>query len=103
MTKKDNKSLPYLHGFSPTEQERLRRQAEFAEHAVYRNVDLTDVQHLLEVGCGVGAQTSILLRRFPHLKLTGIDLNDKQLAAAGKTLDQLSYAQGLDCGRKAGV
>ncbi len=95
MTKKtDQNSLPYLHGFSPVEQERLRRQAEFAEHTVYRNVDLTEVQHLLEVGCGVGAQTSILLRRYPQIKITGIDLNEQQLAAAQTTLSQQPNAQG---------
>lgn len=94
MTKKDKNTLPYLHGYSPVEQDRLRRQAEFAEHTVYRNVDFTDTQHLLEVGCGVGAQSAILLRRFPKLKLTGIDLNEQQLAAAEDALSKLSYAQG---------
>lgn len=94
MTKKDKNTLPYLHGYSPVEQDRLRRQAEFAEHMVYRNVDLSDTDRLLEVGCGVGAQSSILLRRFPKLKLTGIDLNEQQLTAAKQTLSQLSYAQG---------
>jgi len=39
---------------------------------------------ILEVGCGVGAQTEILLRRFPKTHVTGIDLNDKQLEAAKK-------------------
>lgn len=94
MSKKETNSLPYLHGFSPIEQDRLRRQAEFAEHTVYRNIDLTECQQLLEVGCGVGAQSAILLRRFPKLKLTGIDLNEKQLAAAEASLADLSYAKG---------
>lgn len=94
MAKQDKKTLPYLHGYSPIEQDRLRRQAEFAEHTVYRNVDLSEAQQLLEVGCGVGAQTAILLRRFPQLKITGIDLNEKQLAAAQKSLKDLSYAKG---------
>jgi ubiquinone/menaquinone biosynthesis C-methylase UbiE len=94
MSKKDQNSLPYLHGYSPLEQDRLRRQAEFAEHTVYKNVDLTEVQNLLEVGCGVGAQTSILLRRFPKIKVTGIDLNEEQLAAAKASLEQLPLAKG---------
>ena len=94
MNKKDQNSLPYLHGYSPLEQDRLRRQAEFAEHTVYKNVDLTEVQNLLEVGCGVGAQTSILLRRFPKIKITGIDLNEEQLEAAKVTLEQHPLAKG---------
>ena len=63
--------FPYLHGFSQEEQERLFRQAAFCEFEVYRNVDLSSVNNLLEVGSGVGAQSEILLRRFPKLQLKG--------------------------------
>lgn len=81
--------FPYLHGFSQDEQERLRKQARFGEHTVYQNVNLTGVQKLLEVGCGVGAQSEIILRRFPELHLTGIDRSTKQLGAAQQRLNQL--------------
>lgn len=87
------KSFPYLHGFSANEQERLRKQARFAEHAIYRNIDFNKAKNILEVGCGVGAQSEILLRRFPDIHLTGIDLNDKQLQAANQYLSSLSYAK----------
>lgn len=75
-------NFPYLHGFSSTEQERLLRQAEFAEQIIYRNIDFSRVESLLEVGCGVGAQSEILLRRFPKMRLTGIDRSEAQLSAA---------------------
>lgn len=74
--------FPYLHGFSETEQNRLRAQAEFAEYSIFQNINFSGAKKLLEVGCGVGAQTEILLRRFPKLHVTGIDLNEKQLDAA---------------------
>jgi ubiquinone/menaquinone biosynthesis C-methylase UbiE len=90
----DTCDFPYLHGFSPEEQARLRKQAQFGEYTVYQNINLSNVQDLLEVGCGVGAQSEIILRRFPDLKLTGIDLSDKQLAVAKHTLSQIPYAQG---------
>lgn len=86
--------FPYLHGFSADEQARLWRQAEFAEHVVYRGVDFSNVKNLLEVGCGVGAQSSILLRRFPKLHLTGIDLSQRQIETAQKNLNALDYAKG---------
>lgn len=89
-----NKNLPYLHGYNQEEQSRLKRQAEFAEHTVYRNIDLSEVSNLLEVGCGVGAQSSIILRRFPQLQLTGIDLNKKQLEEAKTYLGTLPHAKG---------
>ncbi len=84
----------YIHGFSKDEQDRLRRQAEFMEFLVYQDVNLSEVDHLLEVGCGVGAQTQIILRRFPHLKMSCIDINDEQLAVAKSTLAETRYAQG---------
>lgn len=92
VTKSEN--FPYLHGFSPVEQERLRRQARFAEHTIYQNVNFSSTKKVLEVGCGVGAQSEILLRRFPDLHLTGIDLSEKQLAAAKETLGKLELAKG---------
>jgi ubiquinone/menaquinone biosynthesis C-methylase UbiE len=76
--------FPYLHGFSETEQNRLRAQAEFAEFTIFQNINFTGAKKVLEVGCGVGAQTEILLRRFPKIHVTGIDLNDKQLESAKK-------------------
>jgi ubiquinone/menaquinone biosynthesis C-methylase UbiE len=92
-TKNSTKDFPYLHGFSQTEQDRLRRQARFAEQTVYKNVNFSESKHILEVGCGVGAQSEILLRRFPDIKLTGIDLSEKQLDSAKESLAQLSYAK----------
>ena|SRR5437868_2028570 len=87
-------SFPYLHGFSHEEQERLHKQARFGEHTVYQNINLSNVRELLEVGCGVGAQSEIILRRFPDLRLTGIDRSTKQLAVAKQTLAKAAFAQG---------
>ena len=84
-----NDHFPYLHGFSEKEQNRLRYQAKFNEHRIYRDINFSRVKNLLEVGCGVGAQSEILLRRFPNIKLTGIDLNDKQTASARTYLNNM--------------
>jgi ubiquinone/menaquinone biosynthesis C-methylase UbiE len=72
----------YLHGFDKKEQARLLHQAKFLEPYIYGGIDLSDCQRLLEVGCGVGAQTQILLRRFPQLRITGVDLSAEQLGLA---------------------
>ncbi|GAB4187412.1 MAG: hypothetical protein Tsb002_12710 [Wenzhouxiangellaceae bacterium] len=80
-------AFPYLHGFSSEEQERLRRQARITEQLIYRDIDFSDRDHILEVGSGVGAQTEILLRRFPNLRITGIDLNQRQIDTARRVLD----------------
>ena len=44
--------FPYLHGFSPTEQARLMKQARLAESTIFRNIDYTGVRRVLEVGSG---------------------------------------------------
>lgn len=72
----------YLHGFDRKEQNRLLHQARFLEPYVYSGIDLEFQKNLLEIGCGVGAQSQILLRRFPDLKIQGVDFNPKQLAVA---------------------
>lgn len=86
--------FPYVHGFSPAEQDRLLRQARMAEPIVFHDIDYSGVQRLLEVGSGVGAQTEILLRRFPDLHVTCVDLSAGQLAAARRNLDGMPWLDG---------
>lgn len=86
--------FPYLHGFSNTEQARLMRQARLAESTVFRNVDYADARRLLEIGSGVGAQTEILLRRFPDLHATCVDLNGQQVEAARRNLGTMPWFDG---------
>lgn len=86
-------NLPYVHGFSPAEQARLREQALFSEYYVYQNIDLSRESKIIEIGCGVGAQTEILLRRFPQLHITGVDLSEKQIKAAKAYLEPRSYTK----------
>lgn len=83
-----NTQFPYIHGFSQDEQDRLRRQARFAEHTVYRDVDFSDCEKVIEIGSGVGAQSEILLRRFPDIQLTCVDMSEAQIEAAKKSLAQ---------------
>jgi ubiquinone/menaquinone biosynthesis C-methylase UbiE len=64
------------------------------ETVVYRDVDFSECSSILEVGCGVGAQTAILLRRFPKIHITAVDASDAQLEACRKYLASLPYAQG---------
>ena len=90
-------SSPYLHGFSPVEQARLIKQARLLESTLFNHVDYTGVRRLLEVGSGVGAQTEILLRRFPDLRVTGIDLSREMLEKAAErvTNERLPNVDGL--------
>ena len=68
------------------EQDRLYRQARYLEHHVFEKIDFAGRSKVLEVGSGVGAQSEVLLRRFPQLKLQGIDAAVSQVERAKKHL-----------------
>ena len=54
---------------------------------LHKHIDLFECSSVLEIGCGVGAQIRVLLRRFPHLNVTGVDISDKQIARAHSLLE----------------
>lgn len=88
------KARGYLHGFTPEERDRLYRQARFVEYAVHDRLPFRRARKLIEIGCGVGAQTEILLRHFPDLHVTGIDQSEPNLAHAREHLGGMSWADG---------
>lgn len=78
----------YLHGYTTTEQQRLIEQARLLAPFVYKGLDFSTVTKLLEVGCGVGAQTEILLEKFEQLKVTAVDVSPEQLTLGRSRLSQ---------------
>ena len=89
------KSTPgYVHGFTRVERDRLYHQARFLEHRVHEGLPYRRSRRLLEVGCGVGAQTEILLRRNPDLHVTALDQSASNLAAAKDRLSRQPWAKG---------
>ncbi|UJP65728.1 class I SAM-dependent methyltransferase [Mongoliitalea daihaiensis] len=82
----------YIHGYQEVEQERLREQALVIEKPIYDALDFNSVTHLLEIGSGVGAQTEVLLRRFPHLQITGVEYEAKQIQKAIENMHRLGYS-----------
>ena len=88
----ETKTRGYLHGFTQGEQRRLYHQARFMEHRVHDRLPFQRTRRLLEVGCGVGAQTEILLRYFPELHVTGLDAAEPNLEQARAFLSALPFA-----------
>ncbi len=76
----------YIHSFSQAEQARLVRQGGFLEPDVFPSIDYSGCRQVLEVGCGVGAQIAVLLRRWPELVVTGVDRAAVQLGQAREFL-----------------
>jgi len=90
----DSQSTGYLHGFSPKEEARLRRQARIVEHRIHGTLPFQRTRRLLEVGSGVGAQTEILLRHFADLHVTSVEASKQNLAAARRHLSAQPWLEG---------
>jgi 2-polyprenyl-3-methyl-5-hydroxy-6-metoxy-1,4-benzoquinol methylase len=79
----------YVHGYATPEQERLVAQADHWRHRLIRDgTNLAPGTRLLEVGCGVGAVLAVLGQEFPGLRLTGVDIEPKQLEFAHGHLER---------------
>lgn len=84
----------YLHGYTTHEQDRLYHQASFLADAVHDRLPFRRCRSVLEVGCGVGAQTEILLRHFPQLHVTGVDRSADNLRRACAHLERAAVGKG---------
>lgn len=76
----------YLHGYSEWEQERLLQQNDILSKYIYQRIDLSAARKVIEIGCGVGAQMIYMLRKYPELHITGLELEEKQLEKARQNL-----------------
>jgi ubiquinone/menaquinone biosynthesis C-methylase UbiE len=81
--------MAYVHGYGTPEQERLVEQAEHWRHGLIRDgTSLEPGARLLEIGCGVGAVLAVLGQEFPGIRLTGVDIEPKQLEFARNHLER---------------
>jgi DNA-binding transcriptional MerR regulator/ubiquinone/menaquinone biosynthesis C-methylase UbiE len=86
----------YVHGYRATEATRLRDQAATLADLLHDGVAFDDGAHVLEAGCGVGAQTVVLAARSPGARFTAIDLADGQVAAARARVAAAGLADRVD-------
>lgn len=73
---------PYLHGYTDRERERLRDQSFILEDLLHAGIHYGKGEKVLEIGCGVGAQTRILALNSPQAEITSIDINPESLSIA---------------------
>ncbi|CAN5690258.1 hypothetical protein BH10BDE1_BH10BDE1_01220 [soil metagenome] len=76
----------YIHGFDKVEQDRLFQQARIHEDVIFSRIHFEKCQNLLEIGSGVGAQTNILLERYPDLQIQCLDASPAQADRARQAL-----------------
>ena len=81
-------SEAYVHGYAARENERLQDQAGTLVELLHSDPSYPGGSTVLEVGCGVGAQTVTLAQRSPEARFTSIDLAADSIAEASRRSDQ---------------
>lgn len=72
----------YVHGYSPHEAQRLDDQADVLADLLHDGTSFPAGSRVLEVGCGVGAQTLHLLASSPTARIVSVDVSAESLAQA---------------------
>ncbi len=81
-------SETYVHGYHPTEQQRLQDQAGTLVELLHSDTAYPAGNMVLEAGCGVGAQTVTLAKRSPDARFTSIDVSADSIAEARGRIDR---------------
>jgi len=78
----------YVHGYHPRENERLQDQAGTLVDLLHSDTAYPEGSTVLEIGCGVGAQTIPLAQRSPAARFTSVDLSAGSIAEANRKVAQ---------------
>lgn len=83
--------MAYVHGYSERETQRLYEQAEILEEILHTGTQFSGGEKVLETGCGVGAQTRLLVKRNLQAVFTCIDISEKSLTTAARLKDKSGF------------
>jgi ubiquinone/menaquinone biosynthesis C-methylase UbiE len=81
----------YVHGYSEREHERLFDQANTLTNLLHADTHYPAGSHVLEAGCGVGAQTVALAQNSPEAEFTAIDISQESLEKAKQLIAQARF------------
>jgi len=85
-------SEAYVHGYHRRENERLHDQAGALVDLLHHDTAYPAGSTVLEVGCGVGAQTLTLARRSPAARFVSIDLSAESITEARRRVRRAGLA-----------
>jgi ubiquinone/menaquinone biosynthesis C-methylase UbiE len=85
----------YVHGYSKKESDRLADQADTLAELLHFDTLYPPESKVLEAGCGIGAQTSILVRNCPQTRFVSIDISRDSIRLAEKliTSENVTFQQ----------
>jgi SAM-dependent methyltransferase len=81
----------YVHGYSEVEADRLGDQASVLAGLLHHDSRYPAGSTVLEVGCGIGAQTRILAAENPGVHFTCIDIDEQSLHKASEEIERLRF------------
>jgi SAM-dependent methyltransferase len=81
----------YVHGYSGRERERLADQADTLAELLHWDTSYPSASVVLEVGCGVGAQTVTLAKRSPGATIFAMDISEDSLSAARESIRSAGF------------
>lgn len=82
----------YVHGYHPRESRRLQDQAGTLVELLHADTAYPAGSTVLEVGCGIGAQTVTLAARSPQARFTSVDISAESLAEARARVHRAGHA-----------
>ena len=77
-----------MHGYHGAETTRLADQAGTLIELQHDGITFPPGSTVLEVGCGVGAQTVTLAQRSPEARITSIDVSADSVARAERRINR---------------
>lgn len=80
--------MAYVHGYTDRETQRLLEQSLLLESLLHEGVSYSTGSHVLEVGCGVGAQTRILARRNPQARIMALEISEDSIQKARQLVQE---------------
>jgi SAM-dependent methyltransferase len=81
----------YVHGYSATEAERLKDQADTLSHLLHHDTRFPAGSKVLECGCGTGSQTVFLASQNPESQIVSVDISAESLERARERIAAAGY------------
>lgn len=83
--------MSYVHGYDQRENIRLQDQASTLSELLHTDTFYPAGSRVLEVGCGVGAQTVTLAHNSPEAQITAIDISEDSVMEAKRKVEEAGY------------